>query len=164
MATRITDIDVTNTNRAVPREILQAIENIHHNYGHAGPAFVRALVENGLHRRPVELRERVLQSAQNLAGEKADSAKIRAAIPLALLQQAGALAQQFGLIPKDHDLDKAIAWARREFLKSSDAEVLDPDTQAISNLQTGIAERWDVTIKKGRRARRPQQSRSDGLV
>jgi len=148
LAVRITDIDVTGVNRAVDRDILEAIENIHRHYGHAGPAFVRALIESGLHRRPVELRGRIMASARDLAGEKADSAKIRAAMPLAILHQAGTLAQQFGLLQESEDaLDTAITWAWEKFQKSSDAEVLDPETQVISKLQAWIAERLDVTIK-----------------
>jgi hypothetical protein len=148
LAVRITDVDVTGINRAVPRETLQAIEDIRRHYGHAGPAFVRALIDRGLHRRPIELRERIIDSARNLAGEEADSAKIRSAMPLALLHEAGVLAQQFGLIPECGDaLDNAVAQAWRKFHKSSDAEVLNPETQVVENLQTWVAERWDVTIK-----------------
>ena len=149
MAVRITDIDVTDVNRAVPRKTLQAIEHIHHNYGLAGPTFIRAIIARGLHRRPVELREMVFKSARDLAGETADSAKIRAALPLALLHQAGVLAQQFGLIPQKEDaVAGAVRWAWNKFQKSSDAEVLDPEEQVTSNLQTWVAERWDVAIKK----------------
>jgi hypothetical protein len=148
LAVRITDVDVTGVDRTVSRDTLKAIENIHHHYGHAGPEFVRALIKSGLHRRPIELRELILQAARKLAGYNADSAKIRAAVPLALLYQAGALAQKFGLIPECNGaLWNAVTWAWVKFQKSSDAEVLDPETQVVSNLQAWIAERWDVTIK-----------------
>ena len=69
MAVRIVDVDVTDVNRRVDAATLARIEGIERHYGHAGPTFVRALIEAGLHRQGPALRERVLSTARVLAGE-----------------------------------------------------------------------------------------------
>jgi hypothetical protein len=50
MAVRIVDIDVTGVNRNVDRATLGTIGQIDQHFGHAGPAFVQAMIEHGLHR------------------------------------------------------------------------------------------------------------------
>ena len=152
MAVRIVDVDVTGVNRQVGPETLGAINEIDHHYGHAGPAFIRALIASGLHLQGAALRDRVLKAARTIAGGETkggekDSALIRAAIPLALLMIAGEMAKGFGVIPASVPVQEAVRWAWRRFTQSSDAAALDPETQAISSLRTWIAERWDVTIK-----------------
>ena len=147
MAVRITDIDVTGVNRAVPKATLDAIAAIHRNHGHAGPAFVQGLVDAGLRDDPEQLRAAVLATAAKLAGEGTDSARIRAATPLAILHVAGSLAQRFGLLPANTQIGGAIKWAWGKFVSSSDALSLDPAEQAIRSIRGWVAERWDVTIK-----------------
>jgi hypothetical protein len=158
MAVRIIDIDVTGVNRAADAETLQRIGRIEQNYGHAGPAFVRALVEAGLHRQPLALRQRVLKAATAIAGNymtdsaategsTPDSAMIRAAMPLAILMIAGELAKNFGLIRSEIDIQGAVKWAWGRFAASSDAVALDPEVQVIDSIRRWTAERWDVTIK-----------------
>ena len=68
MAVRIPDFDVTGVNRNVGPTILRDIAQIELHFGHAGPAFVKALIEHGLHRQAVGLRDRVLKAAKVLAG------------------------------------------------------------------------------------------------
>jgi len=64
MAVRIPDIDVTGVNRNVASTTLRDIGQIESHFGHAGPAFVKALCEHGLHRRR-SLRDRVLRAAKS---------------------------------------------------------------------------------------------------
>lgn len=64
MAVRIVDVDVTDINRGVDPQTIQAIEDISKNFGHAGPAFVRALVQDGVHKQALALREQVLKTAK----------------------------------------------------------------------------------------------------
>jgi len=40
-----------------------------------------------------------------------------------------------------------VQWAWERFTRSSDADALTPDEQAIASIRAWIAERWDVTIK-----------------
>jgi hypothetical protein len=143
---------VTGVNRQVGPETLRAINEIDRHYGHAGPAFIRALIESGLHLQGAALRDRVLKAARTIAGgetkgSEKDSALIRAAVPLALLLIAGELAKGFGIVPATVPVKDAVRWAWGRFTQSSDATALDPETQAISRLRTWIAERWGVTIK-----------------
>jgi hypothetical protein len=147
MAVRIGDIDVAEVNRRVSGQTLRQIHAVTEHYGHAGPAFVRALIEHGLHRQPEALRDRVNVAAGRLAGDDADSAKLRAAIPFALLWVAGELAKAFSLIPGPAAVSDAVRWAWERFQKSSDALALDPEKQALANLRRFIAERWEVSIK-----------------
>jgi hypothetical protein len=147
MAARFPDIDVGDVNRHVPRETITSIEQIFHHYGHAGPQFVRKLVENGLHQDPENLRKRIMAMAEKLAGAEADGAKIRAAIPFAVPLIAGALAQEFGILPAEANMADAVRWAWDRFCRSSDALALDPEQQAIANIRQFTNERWGVTIK-----------------
>jgi hypothetical protein len=146
MAVRFQDIDVTGVNGNVDRVTLNAIDGIERNYGLAGPAFISAMVEHGLHRQGPALRERVFKAADVIADSN-DGALVRAATPLALLLVAGEMAVRFGLLPADTPVKEVVQWGWDRFQRSSDAAVLDPQTQTISSLRQWIAERWDVTIK-----------------
>src|SRR5207245_1667629 len=111
MAARLPDVDVTGVNSRVAPKTIDALNQIFTHYGHAGPAFVRALVANGLHKEPDLLNERIKATARALAGAGADSAKIRAATPFAFLAVGGALAQKFGILPIEADIGDVIQWA-----------------------------------------------------
>ena len=126
---------------------MTAVAGIDRHYGHAGPAFVRALVADGVHRHPERLREQVLSAARKLAGDKAGATHVRAATPFALLLIAGELAKAARLLPQDTGVAEAIGWAWTRFTASSDALALEPAEQAITNLQQWLLERWDVTVK-----------------
>ena len=147
IAVRIPNIDIDDTNKQLPRDQLDAIEGISHNFGHAGEAFVRALIACGHADNPDILRQRVLDNAALLAGEDADSARRRAAIPFALLVTAGTLAKEFGVLPAESDIIGAVKWGWARFCKSIEAESLDPSTQVLDNIRLWIAERWDSTCR-----------------
>jgi Domain of unknown function (DUF927)/Toprim domain len=147
MAVRILDVDVTDVDRTLSQSIIRDISAVEQHHGHAGPLFVEKLVAAKLHHKPDALRERVMDFARRLADERADAARLRAAICLALPYVAGQLAQDFGLLPWSIDLEAPVRWAWERFQKSSDAEALTPDEHAIASLRAWIAERWDVTIK-----------------
>jgi phage/plasmid primase-like uncharacterized protein len=147
MAMRILDVDVTSVNRAVPQDVLAKIDGILKHHGHAGPAFVRRLVEHGYHARPDDLRQTILDAARRIAGKDADSMRIRAATVFALLLVAGGLAKKFELLPATTDVEGAVKWGWQQFDQSSDALALKPEQQIIVNLTTWVAQRWDVTIK-----------------
>lgn len=147
MAVRILDVDVTDIDREVPTATMSAIEDVEKHHGHAGPAFVERLIAAGLHRTPDRIREFVFTEARRLAGDRADSARLRAASCLALPLVAGRLAQHFDILPSSIDIEAPVQWAWARFQKSSDAEALVPGDQVVSMLRAWIAERWDVTVK-----------------
>jgi hypothetical protein len=124
--------------------------------GHAGPAFVQGLVTHGYHHNPEPLRQIVLKATHRIAGEKADSAGVRAAMPFGLLLTAGELAKAFRLLPAETKVAEAVQWAWQRFCESSDALALDPAAQVVAALRTWIAERWGVTVK-------PTEPDADGL-
>jgi hypothetical protein len=147
MAVRILDVDVTDVDRTLSQNLIRDIAAVEQHHGHAGPVFVERLIAANLHHKQDALRERVMDFARRLAGERADAARLRAATCLALPYVTGQLAQDFGLLPWAIDLEAPVRWAWERFQKSSDAEALAPDEQAIASLRAWIAERWDVTIK-----------------
>jgi hypothetical protein len=146
-AARVPDVDVSGVNRSVDRNIMAEIETIDEHFGHAGPAFVQALIEAGLHRSADELRAEIRERAARIAGPKADSVVIRAAVPFAILEVAGTLACHFGLIPAATNESQIIAWAWERFVQSSDAMALDPVRQVITTIGAYVAERWDTSIQ-----------------
>jgi hypothetical protein len=142
----VPDVDVTGVNRRVDRATMARIEAIDTHFGHAGPAFVQALIDAGLHRDSAARHAEIMELAGRLAGPKADSLHARAALPFAVLAMAGGLATQFGLIPGTVDVSRFVKWAWERFSRSTDAAALDPETQAVTNLRAWIAERWDSSI------------------
>jgi putative DNA primase/helicase len=58
--------------RRVPQASLDKIKGITRHYGHAGPAFVRALIETADHRDASALKDRFTIAARILAGAGAD--------------------------------------------------------------------------------------------
>ena len=147
MALRIVDIDVTEVDRKAPAEIVEQIESIIGNYGFAGSEFVRSFVAAGHHMNVAELRKLILAVAGDFAGEGADSATRRAAQPFALLNVAGELAQEYGLLPADLDIWYMIDWAWGRFLGSAEAETLDSSKFAVQKLRDWILERWASKIQ-----------------
>lgn len=146
MAARIPDIDITGVDRAVDQTVMQRIQAVDQHYGHAGPAFVRELIAKGLHRQADQIRQGINQTADKIAGPGADSAMRRAALPFAILLSAGRLARSFGLLPANVDVEGAVKWAWSRFGTSSDAAALDPETQAVANLRSWVAERWNSDV------------------
>jgi hypothetical protein len=147
MAVRFPDIDLSNVNAAVDKSTLRSVNEISQHYGHAGPEFVRCLIECGLHREAAALKQQVLDLAAKLAGDEAKGATTRAAIPFALMIVAGELAKEFSILPATAEVREAVEFAWWSFSASSGAAVLDPDEHAIDALRAFIAERWNVTIK-----------------
>lgn len=146
MAVRVPDIDISGINRAVDQSVLDQIATVDHNYGHAGPAFVEAMIAAGLHRQTREIRHGIDKSARAIAGLDADGKHVRAALPFAILETTGRLAQRLGILPTEIDVARAVRWAWARFADSSDAVALNPEQQATTNLRAWIAERWGSSI------------------
>lgn len=147
MAVRFADIDVTEINRQVDTTTLRRISQVEQHYGHAGPAFVRALIARGLHRQAEALKGGILAARRKLADEGSDAAIIRSAMPFAVLLIAGELAKILGVLPQHAEVHKAVYWAWERFRQSRDSDVLSPEDHALAKLRQYIAERWGVTIK-----------------
>jgi hypothetical protein len=150
MAARFVDIDCTDVEAKVPRKTLTAIDGIYRNYGQAGIDFVRAFKAAGLHREPEteKLRAKILAAAETIAGTNADGARQRAALPFALIGVGGTLAQEFGVLSETADIKGAVKWGWERFAASVEAQALNPEGLALTNLRRWIAQGWDVVIKK----------------
>lgn len=146
MSVRFPDVDVTDVNEKLSNETMRSINSIADNYGHAGHKFIDAIFKNGLHHKSSELNQAIRAAARRLAKSE-ESQLIRAAVSFALIQIAGDLAKEFDILPKEIDPLKTVAWAYKNYLKSSDSSILHPRIQIIENIQSWIATRWDVTIK-----------------
>ncbi len=150
-AARFPDVDVTGVNGQVSTATMAKIEDVRHHYGHAGPAFVRALIGERKHLAVIDLHAAITAIANRLArrgverGEP-DPALLRAARPFALLYIAGGIAKELDVLPKVVDVTGAVTWAWDRFKASNEAIVLDPEKQAIQNLRRWIAERWNTSI------------------
>lgn len=147
MAVRIPDIDIGDVDRAVDQAVMAQIQAIDRHFGHAGPAFVEALISNGIHRQGQSVREGINKMAASIAGPGADGKLIRAAVPFAILSVAGEMAKKFSVLPSNLDVGRAIRWAWSKFINSTDAVALDPEAQATANLRAWIAERWGTEIQ-----------------
>jgi len=140
MAVRIADIDVTNVNDKVARETMDTVGLAFENFGHAGPLFIEALIKQEFHKKSEELRERINKSAKNIALRQ-ESQRVRAALPFAIMQIAGDLAKEFGILPSETPVRAAVLWAWEQFINSSEAFSLNISEQIIENIRHWIAER-----------------------
>ena len=146
MAARIPDVDVTGINRDIDLATMEKIRSVDQHFGHAGPAFIQAMVKEGAHQQAEEIRFGIYENATAIAGPGASSAVVRAALPFAILYTAGLMAQAFELLPASLDVSKVIRWAWGRFQSSTDAVALDPDGQIVNNLHSWIAQGWGSSI------------------
>jgi hypothetical protein len=150
MAVRFVDVDCTDVDAKVPKDTMAKIAGIHQHYGVAnfvfGTAFLDAELETDAS--AAQLRAKVLDAADKIAGEDADGARRRAAMPFALIGICGTLAREFGVLPKTADIDGAVTWGWEKFTRSVEALTLNPEGLAMTNLKRWVAQHWDVAIKK----------------
>jgi hypothetical protein len=148
MAVRFSNIDVSGVDPKVDAKTLTEIDAIFRHHGHAGPAFVERMIAQGWHHDPRPLLQLISNETRRLAGADADSARVRAARPLAIVAVAGAAAVAFDIVPKELDIGTATDWAWSQFEGSREAEALDSEQRAIDNIRLWSAERWDSSIKR----------------
>ncbi|MCJ2138407.1 hypothetical protein MKK69_30870 [Methylobacterium sp. J-026] len=70
----------------------------------------------------------------------------RAALPFAILINAGLMACRFGILPANVDVKSTVDWAWGKFGVSTDAAALNPEEQAVNSLRAWVAERWDSEV------------------
>jgi len=158
MTVRWISIDVSDVNPKVDEETFARIAAINRHYGHAGPAFLKAIAEHGWHKDPDPLRQRIHKTARNLASTgkvagtgplvAADATALRAALAFAIITVAGELAKTLQILPAEINVVGAAEWAWERFIDSHEAETLKPNDKALANIRNWTAELWDVEIKK----------------
>lgn len=145
LTTRVIDIDVSAT-KTLSREEFAAVEVILQHHGHLGPEFVRCIIKANWHRCGNVLRKRIIERSEEIAGVNAKPALKRAAIPIAILEVTGELAQEFELLPKKLDVKAATRWAWASFLGSDEAVSLDPEQKVLDALHFFISTNWGSRI------------------
>jgi hypothetical protein len=96
-------LEVTVNGTEVKSELIPAVEEVKTNFGWAGPAFIRAMFDQGWVEDPDALRQAVEAKADRLL-EFQRSDQRRAAVTCALLWQAGEIALEADLIPDNFPL------------------------------------------------------------
>ncbi len=97
VSVRFPDINVTES-KEVGKEVIAQLDLMRSNYGHALSALVRYMITEKWHEREEELKKRVSEAQDEIAGPTATPALRRAAGPFAIAQESGLLAAEAGLI------------------------------------------------------------------
>lgn len=115
LSARALDLDV-GAEPQIGADVLERIGAIKQNFGHAGPAVVRALFDQGHAADPAGLEADIEAKAKALAGEGATSQLLRPARIVAVLWATGEIAQRANLIPGDYNLQMLAGriWARAQ--------------------------------------------------
>jgi hypothetical protein len=113
LGARVLDINVEDA-PSLDASSMRAIEAAFENHGHAGAAFVRAVMSEGHARETSGLRAIIEAKSDLLAGARAQPAVRRAARIAGLVWEAGMIAQRAQLIPADTDVDAIVKrlWER----------------------------------------------------
>lgn len=136
LSARFPDIDVTSGAR-VSAETIQRIEAVKAHFGHAGPAFVRWLIAEGWHRNGAELRKKIDAAAKVLAGD-VNPAQVRAARVFALVQIAGELAVDAGLLPDAGKIAGAVKTAWETFIESDEGRATEGESSLLDGFKSWV--------------------------
>jgi hypothetical protein len=138
LSRRYPDVNVTAGAR-VSAEVMTEIEGVHRNYGHAGPAFVRWLIAGGWHRKGHDLRQRIGEAADKLAGAGSIPAEREAAKVFALVQIAGELASEAGLLPDADKVRAAVLTAWQTFRGSDEGKATEGEASLLDGFRSWFA-------------------------
>lgn len=142
-AARFLPINAQN-GRILSREELAIIKKVQRHYGHSGPAFVRAMVENGVHHQCEELTQRIEEYVIALAGEDAAPIKKSATRMLAIMWVVAELIRDLGLIEDVYDIEALV--------RSIYEEAQEYDFKAERPVERAIRELLDTIVReKGNR-------------
>lgn len=162
LSVRFPDIDVTGINR-VDADVLTQVDGMKDNFGHAGPAFVRYLINEGWHNKPDALKKRVSDAAAEIAGEDAAPALRRAANVFAFVQVAGDLAASAGLI--EHEQVKpAVREAFKRFSTSDEGRATTGGDSLLDGLRSWVARNIGRTLINAEDAADPSFREARGWV
>lgn len=148
LAVRFPDIDVSE-GVTVSQDNLTKLDTFKNNYGHAGPVYIRHLIESGYVADPAKLEKEVLAIASGLAQGKG-AAMGRAARVFALAQRGGELAADAALLG-DKDAAKAairtaVQAAWDTFLDSDEAGAASSGDAMQDAIRAKLNSMWDRTI------------------
>lgn len=137
LSTRFPDIDVTG-GRRVSSEVIKELEKVQTNFGHAGPAFVRFLLKEGWHQNGGQIRDQIEAAAKGLANPE-KPAQLRAAKVFGLLQVAGNLAVEGGLLPDKGVIARAVKEGWEAFLGSDEGKATEGEVSLIDGFRSWLS-------------------------
>ncbi|WP_282118536.1 DUF927 domain-containing protein [Ruegeria atlantica] len=138
ISARFPDLDVTAGAR-VSAETIRRMEAVTANFGHAGPEFVRWLIDNDWHKRGHVLRAMIDKAAKTLAGDDANPAQSRAAKVFALVRVAGKLAHRAGLLPDADKVTAAVRTAWDTFKTSDEGKATEGESSLLDGFKSWLA-------------------------
>ncbi|WP_448326739.1 DUF927 domain-containing protein [Sulfitobacter sp. M13] len=149
LVARFPDIDVSGgvSVDKVSRDIMEAVN---HNYGHAGPAFIKYLISSGVVKDKAKLVREVDAIIAQLSQGKA-AVIARAAKPFAIAQRAGELAADALLLGDDiaaakHAVRTAVKAAWDVFSSSDEAGTASSGDALLDRITSKFQGMWDRTI------------------
>lgn len=145
ISVRIPDINVSGVNAEVPPATMNEVNKVKTNFGHAGPMFVQALIDQGLHGDSDELQRKIDALSVKIAGSE-NSELRRAAIPFAVVACAGGLAKAAGILPKTIDVDATITWGWKQFRTNNESTGGDRKDEALDTFNAWLSRNWNLTV------------------
>lgn len=142
---RIPDVHVPA--QTVPNEVLDRINACNTNYGHAGPKYVQYLLAQGYGDDPSPIKQRVAEVEARLLGKSNLATERRAVRPFALLEVAGCLAQEAGVLPPEFDVPGTVQWTWSNFMAGAEGEALDHETRILNSIRQNIAQEQGVGLR-----------------
>jgi hypothetical protein len=124
---------LTSADTRLSEEEWSAVEQMHGNFGHSGPAFIEGLKVRGHLDDPSELKSKVNSLVELLDGTTGNVQKARAARQVAYMWAAGIVAQDLGLIPATFNVEQLAQKVWKDALKSELAPE-DPAARAARTL------------------------------
>ena len=145
LSVRFPDVDVTGGVK-VSADVLAKLDHAKTNFGHMGPLFVRHLIDAGWINRTEELKKRVADVADELAGDKAAPATRRAAMVFAMARVAGELAVDAGLFDGKEQIAAAVREAFKRFKGSDEGQATEGSSAMLDGLRSFIVRNKNRTI------------------
>ncbi|WP_347313206.1 DUF927 domain-containing protein [Defluviimonas sp. SAOS-178_SWC] len=136
ISARFPDLDVTAGAR-VSADVIKRMESAKSNFGHAGPEFVRWLIRENWHVRGHDLRKRIDEAATALAGD-VNPAQARAAKVFGLVQIAGELACEAGILSDSAKVKAAVVTAWETFKASDEGKATEGETSLLEGFRSWL--------------------------
>lgn len=144
ISARFPDLSVTEGAR-VSAETIKRLEAVKANFGHAGPRFVKWLIAQRWHEKGHDLRQRIDKTAAELAGD-VNPAQARAAKVFGLVQVAGELACEAGILPDADKLRAAVLTAWETFKESAEGKATEGEVSLLDGFRSWIIQSMGVHI------------------
>lgn len=136
LSVRFPTVNVADGN-SVSAKVMGKVASVSKHFGHAGPAFIRWLIEQGYVADPSKLKARHAALVTEIAGESAGLQLTRAAKVFALVALAGQLAEDAGLI--DFNPLQDVKTAFKTFKETDEARAFTGGGGAVDGFRSFIA-------------------------